>query len=218
MKYIIMCGGHYREWQTPRHMLKVHGEPIVGRTIRLLRENGIEDIAISSDNPVFEQFGVPVLKHDNGFYVRKHNDADGYWCDAFYPTDEPTCYVFGDVIFSPAAVKKIVETETDDVELFGSAKPFPKEYPKRWVEPFAFKVQNTEHFWCEIERMKKVAHTCWRVPIAWDLWALIRGRRIDIDDYVVDYTVINDYTCDIDHRGEIPKLEKRIRNEQSKIT
>lgn len=213
MKYIIMCGGHYREWQTPRHMLKVHGEPIVGRTIRLLRENGIEDIAISSDNPKFNKLGVPVLKHDNGFYVRKHNDADGYWCDAFYPTDEPTCYVFGDVIFSPAAVKKIVETETDDVELFGSAKPFPKEYPKRWVEPFAFKVQNTEHFWFEIERMKKVAHTCWRVPIAWDLWALIRGRRIDIDDYVVDYTVINDYTCDIDHRGEIPKLEKRIRNE-----
>ena len=213
MKYIIMCGGHYKEWQTPRHMLEVHGEPIVGRTIRLLRENGIEDIAISSDNPVFEQFGVPVLRHENAYLARKHNDVDGYWCEAFYPTDKPTCYIFGDVVFSSAAVKKIIEKETEDIMLFGSAKPFPKEYPKRWVEPFAFKVQDQVRFRQCLEEMKARAAECWRVPIAWDLWALIRGRRIDIDDYVVDYTVINDYTCDIDNRCEIPKLQKRIANE-----
>ena len=213
MKYIIMCGGQYKEWKSPRQLVKVHGEPLVARTIRLLRENGVEDIAISTDNPKFNKLGVPVLKHDNGFYVRKHNDADGYWCDAFYPTDEPTCYILGDVAFSPAAIKKIVETETEDIELFGSAPPFAKGYPKKWVEPFAFKVQNTEHFKFEIERMKRVADTCWRSPCAWELWALIKGRRIDIDDYVCDYTVINDYTCDIDHRSEIAKLKNRMRNE-----
>lgn len=115
------------------------------------------------------------------------------------------------MIFSPAAIRKIVETPTDDIELFGSAKPFAPEYPKKWIEPFAFKVENQLHFQEAIRLMKEIGHTCWRSPISWDLWALIKGRRIDIDDYKADYTVINDYTCDIDHPGEIPELESRIK-------
>ena len=55
MKYIIMCGGQYQQWSTPRQLIKIRGEPIVARTIRLLRENGVTDIAISSSNKVFEQ-------------------------------------------------------------------------------------------------------------------------------------------------------------------
>ena len=211
MKYIIMCGGHYNEWETPRQMLKVKGEEITARTIRLLRENGVEDIAISTDNPAFEKYGLPILKHDNTYHARKRNDVDGYWCDAFYPTDDPACYIFGDVIFSPEAVRTIVETDTDDIELFGSAQPFAPEYPKKWVEPFAFKVRAQARFRNCITEMKRRDKDCWRSPIAWDLWALIRGRRTDIDDYRIDYTVINDYTCDIDHKNEIPELESRIK-------
>ena len=53
-KYIIMCGGNSVKWETPRQLLKINGETIVQRTIRLLRENRIEDIYISSNNPLFE--------------------------------------------------------------------------------------------------------------------------------------------------------------------
>ena len=60
-KYIIMCGGNYDYWQTPKQMLEINGETIVERTIRLIKDAGVEDIAISSNNPVFEQFGVPVI-------------------------------------------------------------------------------------------------------------------------------------------------------------
>ena len=58
MRYIIMCGGDYYRWETPRQLLKINGEPIVARTIRLLKENGVEDIAISSNNVEFSKFGV----------------------------------------------------------------------------------------------------------------------------------------------------------------
>lgn len=211
MKYIIMCGGQYKEWETPRQLLTVKGEAIVERTIRLLKENGITDIAISSDDQAFERFGVPVLRHNNHFYARKQNNCDGYWCDAFYPTDEPTCYIFGDVIFSPAAIRKIIETKTDDIELFGSAPPFAPEYPKKWVEPFAFKVTDTDHLKRACRKMKELNDKCWRTPISWDLWAVIKGRPVEVNRYVKDYTVINDYTCDIDHRKEIPELESRIK-------
>ena len=92
MRYIIMCGGDYSEWDTPKQLLEVMGEPIVGRTIRLLRENGIEDIAISSNNEVFEQFGLPVLRHENYYCTLGYNTSDGQWCNCFYPTDEPTTF------------------------------------------------------------------------------------------------------------------------------
>ena len=68
MKYIIMAGGHYVKWpDKPKHLVDIKGEPNIARTIRLLKEAGVTDIAISSDNPVFEQFGVPVLKHRNAY-------------------------------------------------------------------------------------------------------------------------------------------------------
>ena len=210
MKYVIMAGGRYAEWEKPKHLLKIHGEPIIERTIRLLYENDITDIAISTDNPAFDYIGLPILKHENSYVSREYNDFDGYWCDAFYPMDEPACYIFGDVIFSPAAIRKIIDTKTDSIEFFGSARPFAKEYPKNWEEPFAFKVQDQILFRKYIAEMKARADECWRKPIAWELWALIKGRRIDIDDRTVDYTVINDYTCDIDCKNEIKRIERRI--------
>ena len=33
MIYVIMCGGTYEKWQTPKHLSVVKGEPIVARTI-----------------------------------------------------------------------------------------------------------------------------------------------------------------------------------------
>lgn len=206
MKYIIMCGGEYAMWDKPKHLIEVNGEPIVARTIRLLKEQGITDIAISSNNPLFEQFGVPVLKHDNDYYSRGYNDNDGSWCSAFYPTDRPTCYIFGDVIFSPNAIKTIVETETDDIMLFGSKAPFAPEYPKSYREPFAFKVANTRHLKQTIVRVKQLdaLHKFKRRPIAWELWTVIKGTNIRKID--MSYAAINDYTCDIDSPDEIEKV------------
>ena len=62
MKYIIMCGGTYLLWEKPRHLVEIGGVPVVARTIELLRENGIDDIAISSDNDIFGQFGYTILR------------------------------------------------------------------------------------------------------------------------------------------------------------
>ena len=199
-----MCGGTYQKWQTPRQLTKIDGEPIVARTIRLLRENGVEDIAISSLNPVFEQFGVPVLRHNNDFVVRGPWDSTGHWCDAFYPTDEPTCYLLGDVVFSPEAIRTIVETDTDDIQFFASAPPFAPEYPKRWAEPFALKVVNTDHLKHAISLTKQYTEQGLfkRKPIMWELWQVIQAAPLNHIDYD-SYVVINDYTCDIDDQEDL---------------
>ena len=212
MKYIIMCGGTYIKWETPRQLTKIRGEPIVARTIRLLRENGVSDIAISSNNPIFEQFGVPVLRHDNGMVVTEELNVKGYWVDAFYPTDEPVCYLFGDVVYSPEAIKTIIGTETDDIEFFASSPPFAPEYIKPWAEPFALKVVNTDHLKHAVCITKQYADMglFYRHPIMWELWQVIQATPLNHIDYG-NYTVINDYTCDIDCADDIGLIENEIR-------
>ena len=212
MKYIIMCGGTYKQWETPRQMLPVNDEPIVARTIRLLTENGINDIAISSNNSIFEQFGVPVLKHDNRYVAHASNIYNNNWVDAFYPTDEPTCYLFGDVVYSSEAIKTIIGTETDDIEFFASSPPFAPEYIKPWAEPFALKVVNTEHLKHAICITKQYADMGLfkRPPIMWELWQVIQATPLNHIDYG-NYTVINDYTCDVDCAEDIELIENEIR-------
>ena len=203
MKYIIICGGNYTFFETPKQLTEINGEPLVARTIRLLRENGIEDIAISSNNEVFEQFGVPVLHHENPWAVHGNEDSEGWWVDCFYPTTEPVCYVFGDVYFSPEAIQTIVNTPTDSIMLFGSKKPFASDYPKPYREPFAYKVVNQTRFRGMIDRTKWL-HTQGsfsRHPIAWELWKVICGTPLRKAPR--GYTVINDYTCDIDTPEDI---------------
>lgn len=208
MKYIIMCGGTYEKWKTPKHLAKINGETLVERTIRLLRENGVKDIAISSNNPIFKQFGVPVLEHNNQFYLPKGSNSKTPWLDGFYPMKKEVCYIFGDVVFSPYAIKTIVETETDDIEFFASAPPFDIRYSKEWAEPFAFKVKNTKHFFKAIEETKEYdKQGCfYRMPVSWELWQVIKKTPLAKIDYT-NYKVINDYSCDIDSPEDILKFE-----------
>lgn len=204
MKYILLCGGmntkEQKRFDKPRHLLEIKGEPIIARTIRLLRENGVEDIAISTDAPeLFEGFGVPIIK--------RHFDTDS-WIECFPTVPDPVCYLFGDVVFSPEAIKKIVETETDSIEFFASAPPFPNTYKKRWAEPFAFKVKDTQLFLdALIVTVTLSARNAFkREPIAWELWQVIKHTPLNIIDYT-NYTVINDYTCDIDEPEDIKNFQ-----------
>ena len=215
MKYIIMAGGNYNHWEKPRHLSIIQGEEVIARTIRLLRENGIEDISISSNNPIFEKFGIPVLHHDNLYNCKWHSILEGSWFNCFFPTDEPVCYIFGDVVFSPEAIKKIVETKTDDIEFFGSKPPFASNYIKTHEEPFALKVMNQEHLHKAIEKTRELDKEgkFWRKPLMWELWTVIKDVPLQTGpgQYPADYVVINDYTCDIDWEEDIRKFNEILK-------
>ena len=190
MKYIIMCGGP----RSDKPLRIIRNESLVERTIRLLHKNGITDIAISTHDERYEQFGIPVLRHNNSA------TWDGFcWLDAFFPTWDPVCYLYGDVFYSPEAIHTIVNTDTQSIEFFASAPPFDERYQKRWAEPFAFKVHDTAAFFKAIARCKELdaEHKFNRPPISWELWQVIKGTALNKPDYT-NYTAINDYTVDID--------------------
>ena len=207
MKYIIMCGGLYEEWDTPRQLTEVCGEPIVARTIRLLRDEGVEDIAISANDPRFYELGVPVLSHANDFAVAG-GKLLGAWVHAFWYSPEPVCYLMGDVVFSPEAIHTIVRTETDDVLFFASTPPFSPLFIKESAEPYAFKVVNQERFRaaCDYVAASVDAGIFRRHPVSWELWQVLCGKSVRSINYET-ICAINDYTCDVDHPEDAKRIE-----------
>lgn len=199
-----MCGSSHNPL---RHLSLINGETLIERTVRLLIEAGVDkrDIRIAPSFDIKDE--IIKRKLPAGLLMYNHNKT-GLWCDCFYPMCCPCTYIFGDVVFSPNAIKKIVETDTEDVEFFASAPPFSKQYSKKWAEPFAFKVVDFDHLIYAIDKV----HTLYddgafnREPIAWELWQVIRNTKINKIDYT-NYTVINDYTCDIDELDDILKFE-----------
>ena len=185
-----MCGGP----RCDKPLNRIGKERIIERTIRLLRQNGVSDISISSLDDRYLQFMVPVIRHYNPLVW------DGFvWLRAFCPMECPVCYLYGDVFYSDEAIRKIVQTQTDDIEMFGSSPPFSTLYLKRWAEPFGFKVQNPKRFrqcideTLRLDREGKFS----RHPISWELWQVIKGTPLNKIDYS-NYTAINDYTVDVD--------------------
>ena len=106
MQVIIMCGGHYDFFEQHKALSVINGEPLIERTIRLLKENNIENIYISSNDDRFKEYGK-ILKHENS-YRFENGIVNGYWVDAYYPTNEPTIYLHGDVYYTDDAIKKIL--------------------------------------------------------------------------------------------------------------
>lgn len=209
MKYIIMCGGEYEAFKTPKHLSVINGERLADRTIRLLKENGIEDIYISSNNPLFDSCGVPRLEHTNT-YEQKNGTQYGYWLDAYYPVEEPVCYIYGDVYFSPEAIKTIVECDRPDNILFGTSMA-KNEQHNNWGEPFAYKVNDYKRFFKGIEKVKQMQDDgeTDRMPVTWELYRFLNGLDVNIQQVLDDtYICIDDGTIDIDKPDAIEKLNK----------
>ena len=216
MKYVIMCGGFYEHFKVPKQLSVVKGERLVDRTIRLLKENGIDDdcIYISSNNPVFDSCGVKRLEHKNS-YRYEDGILKGYWLDAFYPhfdNNVKVCYLFGDVYYSNDAIRTIIKHDVKENTLFGSRIAKNKEH-KNWGEPFAYKVVDYEKFMRGIKDVKKLQDEgkTKRVAIVWELYRYLNNLDINIQQVVDDtFVVIDDYTIDIDTPSQIDKLNKEV--------
>ena len=208
MKYIIMCGGDYKDFKIPKQLSLIKGERVVDRTIRLLKENGVTDINISSNNPIFDSCGVTRLEHDNKFTLEKGNST-GMWLDAFYPVTEPVVYLWGDVYFTDEAIKTIVNYKTNKNVLFGTSDALNK-YHQNWGEPFAYIVNDIKTFFDGVESVKKLFHEgkIVRHPIVWELYRYLHGLDINVQRITEDYVCIDDGTIDIDDEGRISELNE----------
>lgn len=231
MKYVIMCGGNYPKWKLPRQLSKINGEILVERTIRLLRENGINDIAISTNNSAFNYLKVPILNRKNDYIHGSNNEnkkSSCCWLNAFYQLEEPVCYLYGDVYFSDEAIETIVNTEVEDTMYF--CVPDKQDIPNKdrrnakGREPLAFKVVNYKKFNNAInDLLKMVDEGVFKdkiAPFSWHLYRYLNGMNYILTDWGEmnniftskgNYVIINDYTTDVDSEKDIEEIEDLIK-------
>lgn len=213
MKYIIMCGGVYDNFQEPKQLSVINGETLVERTIRLLRENGIADINISATDKRFDNLGVPKLEHNNSFRTEKGKSL-GYWIDAYYPLEEPCIYLHGDVYYSADAIKKIINLNPKVNTFIGNEVARNKEH-KNWGEPFGWIIVNQKEFREGIEKTKKLQDEGKLergYAISWELYRVLNGLDPN-KQYINDdtYLSINDITIDIDAPWQVEDLNKKVK-------
>lgn len=212
MKYIIMCGGVYSNFETPKQLSVVNGEVLVERTIRLLKEEGITDINISSNNEIFEKY-APVLYHNNS-YKYEDGKVSGYWVDAYYPTDEQVVYLHGDVYYSKEAIHKIVDYVASENTFIGNEVARNKAH-NNWGEPFGYIVVDQKKFRKGIEEVKKLQDEGKLergYALSWELYRVLNGLNPNkMFIYDTTYLSINDFTDDIDAPFRIEEMNKKLR-------
>ena len=237
MKYIIMCGGDYPKFKIPKQLLKVNGEVIVERTIRLLRENGITDIAVSSNNPAFRYLDVEIITDDSNNYVcgdpNSNRKGVKSWLQAYTLENEPTCYLHGDVYFSEDAIKRIINKPVENTMFI--CVPDKQDIPNRdkrnikGREPIGYKVENYKMFNASVLNLLQMVNNgdfknAKIDPISWTVYRYINGLDLGLNatsyadlnnifKSTGDYMIINDYTTDIDSIEDIKKIEEVIRND-----
>lgn len=215
MDYIIMCGGTYTQFDTPKQLSVVNGERLVERTIRLLRENGINNIYVSATDPIFNYLDVPILVHDNTSLVwdTETNKVTGYWIDAYYPTDKPVTYLHGDVYYTEDAIKKIINLKPKVNTFIGNEIARNKEH-HNWGEPFGWIVVDQKKFRKAIKDTKKLQDEGKLergYAISWELYRVHEGTDPNymlINDDT--YLSIDDNTIDIDAPYQIEELNSKL--------
>ena len=212
MKYIILANSNDKTFDIPRQLIEINGEPLVVRTIRLLKENGVNDILLIASDERFDGLGIERYIPTNSDY--DYATGKGYWLNAFpfELMNEPVCFIWGDVYFSENAIKTIVNTETDSTMFFCSFENKDPRYIKKWDEPLAYKVVDTDTFKNGITEAKRLydEKATWRQPIVWEVYRVIHGQNINVHQMTTDYIAINDESCDIDCKQDVELLKKAI--------
>ena len=209
-KVIIMCGGVYDNFEKHKALSVINGEPLVERTVRLLKENNVEEIYISSNSDEFSKY-ANVLHHENSFKY-ENGEVKGYWVDAYYPTEEPCIYLHGDVYYTEDAIKKILNLNPKVNTFIGNQYALNEEHIKVG-EPFGWIIVDQGKFrkaidMCKILQDKGLTD---RMPISWEIYQVLNGHDINGFDISEDtYLAIYDETDDIDSPEKIEELNKKV--------
>lgn len=212
-RIIIICAGEATRWKShlgvPKHLIPIAGEPLLHRTVRLLRNLGVKDIQIvSKDDPRYKIPGsnqfVPVLN------PKENADADKFLSSRELWNDKGrTIVLYGDVFFSLEAMTAIIRSEETDWTLF--CRPEASRITgHKWGECFAISFYPESHDEMTVQ-LRRTA-TLWKTGKisrcgGWELYRAMTGRPDDkirhphtmttnfikIDDFTEDFDSPEDY-------------------------
>lgn len=204
-RVLIICAGEGTRWNNylgvPKHLAVLNGEAIIDRTVRQLRERGVEYLVILKDED--DRYPLPQAIVDVDYETNA--DADKFLSSKKYWNREGrTIILYGDVYFTDEAIDTILNYGSDDWLLF--CRPDGSRITGgKWGECFAFSLK-AEHLKLFEEKLHYVA-TLWKTGVikrcgGWELYRAMIGRT---DKQVrhphkmgSNYVEINDATEDMD--------------------
>lgn len=195
MKYIIMCAGNGTRWNNhlgiPKHLIEINNETLLGRTTRLLKENGITDYVITGNDERYSQYGELISQTNNDCEIDRFEESI---------VDDDVCYLYGDVYYTENAIKTIINTETKDVTFFGHE-----------FEIFAIKIKNLDLFFTHKHKVKELylegkIDRC----IGWEIYRSINNILFDEHRITEKYIKILDDTDDIDYPEDYETFKLKL--------
>ena len=121
MRVILPCAGDQTRWGHPlyphKQLVPIFGEPLLHRTVRQLQERGVTDIGIVA---VLDEYFCP-----GAVLFPPRQPADSIEIDKLlssrhgWSTTDRTTVLFGDVVFSEAAMATIACCNKPGVQWFG---------------------------------------------------------------------------------------------------
>lgn len=193
MEYVIMCAGEGKRWNNymniPKHLVTINGETLLGRTTRLLKENGINNYVITSSDERYKKYGETMPQTNNDCEIDRYEEIK---------TTDSICYLYGDVYYTENAIKTIIETPTDNILFFGSED-----------EIFAIKIKNKKLFYNHKKTVKKLYQKqCIHRCIGWEIYRSLNNIPYEEHEIKDMYVKILDETDDIDFPEDYERFVK----------
>jgi len=211
---IVIAAGDATRWgdyrDTPKHLLEVDGEPILHRTVRLLKERVDTVWVVSQNDGRYQQHGANI-------YTVTPGDSDA---DKFYSSralwSGHTLIVYGDAYFTDDAVVTMC-AEVKRWTLF--CRPTPSDitgspYGECWA--YSVPARQLELFrdrlvWLAGMHELAEVHRCG----GWELYRALLGQDLSEHRMTTNYTVIDDWSEDFDYPSDYDMwLYRRFRANQ----
>jgi hypothetical protein len=186
MRIIILCAGDSSKWNSylgikNKHFIEINGEPILSRTVRLIKKYAPEAqviITTKAENlSLYDYDGcdtfIPIRDAFLDRDIDKYNNLIPIWSQ-----NDRTILMLGDVYFTESAMKKILFHKRHSITFF--ARPHPSKITgHRWREHFA------TSFWPEHHQTLKDIykrcideHELFCKPGAWEIYGMVIGGKI----------------------------------------
>lgn len=121
----------------PKHLAEINGEPIISRTVRLLRDLTDGEIIVTSHDERYEFEGS--RRHEP---LKNRLEIDRFTEELI---EDDICFLYGDTYYTESALKTIICTKTEDMIFFGNSKSI-----------VAVKVTDSELFRYHLNRVKQL--------------------------------------------------------------
>lgn len=215
-RIIIIAAGDATRWGgylgVTKHYAVIDGEPVIERTVRLLRERGQDDVWVVS-----KDYSIDGVHNYHPKLNPRNHDADKFISSSeLWADNKRTIVIYGDVYFTEQAIDTILAEDITLYRLFCRPNGNKKfKYP--YGECFAVSFHPTDHeflMYC----LKRLVHL-YRADVisrigGWELTRLMANVPIAKMDqhkrWLANYYVIDDETNDIDYPSDYENVKKAV--------